>query len=120
MVRTIDREHFRDTIRDRSQFEENAAAKISDARTHESAITDQNITTSHNISSARTITEKLSEYKHDKAVSATPEHGMTGEYRTETEIHGLVDPEKPQEAPQTVQTAQNRVSTRKRRKNQHT
>lgn len=105
MVRTIDREHFRDTIRDRSQFEENATAKISDARTHESVVTDQNITTSHNISSARTITEKLSEHKHDKAVSATPEHGMTGEYRTETEIHGLVDPEKPQVTPQTVQTA---------------
>ena len=84
-----------DSVRNRSQFEENAANKISDARTHESVITDENITTARSMSSARTITEKLSEYKHETINNAAADHGNIGEFRTETEIHGLVDPEKP-------------------------
>lgn len=99
-----------DSIRDRSQFEENAAKKISEARTHESVITDDNNITTHSISSERTIREKLSDYKNDKPVSAKVDHGTVGEYRTETEIHGTVDPEKPAEtdaAPQKTETKGN-------------
>ena len=106
----MDRDSYLNTIRDRSQFEENAASKISDARTHESVITDVNVTTSHSISSARTITEKLKEYKNDKPVSAEHDHGTVGEYRTETEIHGLVDPEKPSEPDNTVKANDNTVN----------
>ena len=99
-----------DSVRNRSQFEENAANKISDARTHESVITDENITTARSMSSARTITEKLSEYKHETINNATADHGNIGEFRTETEIHGLVDPEKPTDntitAQQSIQPSQ--------------
>ena len=106
----MDRDSYLNTIRDRSQFEENAASKISDARTHESVITDVNVTTSHSISSARTIAEKLKEYKNDKPVSAEHDHGTVGEYRTETEIHGLVDPENPSEPDNTVKANDNTVN----------
>ena len=99
-----------DSVRNRSQFEENAANKISDARTHESVITDENITTARSMSSARTITEKLSEYKHETINNAAADHGNIGEFRTETEIHGLVDPEKPTDntipAQQSIQLSQ--------------
>lgn len=104
MVRTIDREHFKDTIRNRSQFEENAANKISDVRDRDSVVTDVNITTAHSMSESRTITEKLSDYKSDKPVSASLDHGSVGEFRTETEIHGIVDPERPVENTPVTQT----------------
>ena len=96
MVRTIEREDYIDLVKDKSVLEEHAESKISDSRLIDAAISDENATTAHGLSSGRTIKEKLADHKHGSKRDASSDTGL-GEHRTETELHGMIEPERPVE-----------------------
>lgn len=105
----MERDNYFNSIHDKSRFEQNAGSKISDTRHHDSVVTDRNAVTANGLDHARSIHDKLSEYKY--AVAETPAYtqGETTSYvaastpaeteqtkytvdepsgfRTETELH---------------------------------
>lgn len=86
----MERDTFMGLVRDRSQFEESAASKVSDTRLHESAITNTQVVTAHSLAEGRTITEKLNESKYEVISDPNSTYAEPidiGEYRTETELH---------------------------------
>jgi len=128
----MERENFFSSIQDKSRFEESAGSKISDTRHHDSVITDRNAVAANGLDNARSIHDKLSDYKYgtvdapattpainpgDEARGQEPEQTKyivdePSGFRTETELHSggasssLYQPAGQPETPKTANRGQ--------------